>query len=136
MAAVARAQLARFAAPKSPDRYGWADRHASGECAVGLVNSPADNSCGSQRPRTQIERLGVAVDISEVTPFVTVMFEMGLTINRVGNPQCERHAAEQSVDAPGRSRVTVNRLVLKRPVPRQQQATQRRCEPQWQTVEK
>src|SRR5271163_1001727 len=103
MAAVAGAQPARFAKPKSSDRYGWPDSDASGECAVGFVDQPADHPCGSQRSRTQIERLGVAIDISEVTPLVTVMSKMGLTIDRVRKPQCERHAAEQSVDAPGRS---------------------------------
>jgi hypothetical protein len=120
---------AELSAPERGDCDCGAHYQATQERAVSLQNEMPDHSYTREMAGRQIERFRVVPNLRQAPTGVPMMLNVRLAIDRIGDPQRERQAADQGVDTSRACGMAVNGLVLQRAIPGQQQAPDGGCEP-------
>ncbi len=130
-----RARLAQLGAEERGDRDAGPTRMRPASVQLACKATRRDRAHVREMSWRQVERLGIVPYFRQTPARVPMVPDVRFTIDRVRHPQGQRQPADQRVDPLRASGMAMNRLVLKRAVPGEQDRSQRRREPQGQRVE-
>ena len=118
--------------PAAGDQENRADQQPAQQRRIPPAQRPIERAAAGQRPGRQVMRFRVAVWISQIGAGMGMMRQMGCPIARIGQPERQRRRADQSVEPARGRRMVMDRLMLQRAVPGQQQRRERCCQPKRQ----